>query len=123
MQRIYRIWDAEAERAVLPLTDEASDKLVKTLASGRSVVVGDCVVMKVQTDDFFRTVDNPNGEYVYAVFGHGEVTAAAESVTSEALHEAVAWAAQTAAEFIEYELPIHMAAIEQADAEAAAYGD
>ena len=93
MQRTYRIWDAEAHRAALPITTEVSNVLVAKLIAGGSVVVGESVLMKVQMDETFKSEDNPKGEFVYAVYGGGEVVAAAESATTPALRDAVEWAA------------------------------
>lgn len=90
------MWDKQAERAGVPLTDEATARLVDALAGGRSVEVGGKVLMKLQADDFFKTNANTAGEYVHAVFADGEVAAAAQSRTLCALFDAVQWAAHVA---------------------------
>lgn len=102
MQRQYRKWDQEATvRATLPLSDDVRQQLVAALAAGQSVVVGECVLMKVQADDYFKTSTNPLGWYVCAAFGRGDVAAAANTSSPADLEDAVAWAATTAAEAVE----------------------
>lgn len=98
MQRTYRMWDAEALRINLPLTDEAKTRLINKLASGGSVVIEESVLMKVQRDGVFVTNENPSGQFVLALYGQGETLAVANSASQTDLHKSILWAEGVAKE-------------------------
>lgn len=91
MQRQYQKWRDSAVEAQTPLTAEDRQKFEATLLQGLPVVIHDTLLVP-DSDTAFVTAANPEGRFIHGQNHLGYVIAAADSINSKGIAEAIQWA-------------------------------